>query len=88
MVKYKKHFLQMLEDNQDLFNEFQKLEDSSSDEFHTVGNKVLRVIRRYEDELCSRSEGGQYGKFSQNLSEKFWQEVRGYFPRIDSIRLE
>lgn len=85
----------MLEENQDLFNEFKALEerfstdrDSVSEEFNTVGNKVLRVIRRYEDELCSKSEGGKYGKFSANLSEKFQQEVHGYFKHISSVRLE
>lgn len=85
----------MLEENQDLFNEFKALEDRYStspdevaEEFNTVGNKVLRVIRRYEDELCSKSEGGRYGKFSANLSEKFQEEVRGYFRQIDAVRLE
>jgi hypothetical protein len=87
MSKYKKHFLTMLEENQELVNHFKSLQKDSV-EFHAEGNKVMRVIRRYEDELCSKSEGGKYGVFSQNLSEKFWEEVRGYFPEIDSVRLE
>ena len=87
MTKYKKHFLTMLEENQELFNDFKKLDDTAGD-FHSAGNKVLRVIRRYEDELCSRSEGGGFSKFSENLSEKFWEEIRGYFPTIDTVRLE
>mgnify|MGYP007050220079 CR=1 FL=1 len=77
----------MLEENQELFNEFNALSTSDED-FHDTGNKVLRVIRRYEDELCSKSEGGKYGKFSANLSEKFQGEVRGYFKHIDAVRLE
>jgi hypothetical protein len=77
----------MLEENQELFNHFTSLE-KNSEAFNTEGNKVLRVIRRYEDELCSKSEGGRYGVFSQNLSEKFWEEVRGYFKDIDAVRLE
>jgi hypothetical protein len=87
MSKYKKHFLTMLEDNQDLFNHFKSL-GADTDAFNEEGNKVLRVIRRYEDELCSRSESGVFSKYSENLSEKFWEEVRGYFPQIDSVRLE
>jgi hypothetical protein len=87
MTKYKKHFLTMLEENQELFNSFKTL-TPESEEFHTEGNKVLRVIRRYEDELCSKSEGGRYGKFSENLSEKFQEEVHGYFPHIAAVRLE
>ncbi len=77
----------MLEENQELFNQFKAL-TLDDEAFHDVGNKVLRVIRRYEDELCSKSEGGRYGKFSENLSEKFQEEVHGYFTTIASVRLE
>ncbi len=77
----------MLEENQELFNSFKALSTDAED-FNDVGNKVLRVIRRYEDELCSKSEGGRYGKFSENLSEKFQQEVHGYFTTLASVRLE
>lgn len=84
----------MLEDNEYLFDEFKKLHETYSeedpeenDEFHEVGRKVLRVVRRYENELCSKSENSKFGKFSENLSEKFWEQVRAYFPRIDSVEL-
>ena len=91
MSKYKKHFQEMLEYNESLFDSFRKIHDayaadpSMQKEFNTEGEKVLRVIRRYEDELCGRSEGGRYGKYSANLSEKFWSEVRIHFPKIDYI---
>ena len=82
----------MLEYNEGLFDEFQKVHDKyaqnpkgAKEEFNSIGEKVLRVVRRYEDELCSRSEGGRYGKFSAALSDKFWTEVRIRFPKIDYI---
>jgi hypothetical protein len=27
-----------------------------------------------------------YGKFSENLSEKFWEAVRAKFPLIDTVK--
>lgn len=82
----------MLEYNEALFDSFKKVHDEyatdpslAKEAFNTQGEKVLRVIRRYEDELCGKSEGGRYGKFSTNLSQKFWDEVRINFPKIDYI---
>lgn len=95
MTKHQKLFQEMLEYNQDLFNHFKKLHDeyavnpeSVKDEFNSQGEKVLRVIRRYEDILCSKSEGGKYGKYSGNLAEKFWEAVRGYLPKIDFVGMK
>ena len=94
MVKYKKAFKEMLEDNQSLFNSFKQTHDSyakdkdtNRDIFNEEGTKVLRVIRRYENVLCSKSENSGYGKFSSNLSEKFWEEVRSYLPLIDQVNI-
>ncbi len=82
----------MVDDYEEFFTEFKVLHekyvedpDQYGDEFNETGQKVLRIIRRYENELCSRSENSGYGKFSENLSEKFWEMVRGYFPFIDSV---
>ena len=82
----------MVDDYEEFFSEFKTLHekyvedpDTYGDEFNETGQKVLRIIRRYENELCSRSENSGFGKFSENLSEKFWEMVRGYFPFIDEI---
>jgi len=95
MSKYQKLFLEMLEYNEELFTSFKELNskyeidpESVKDEFNSTGEKVLRVIRRYEDILCSKSEGGKYGKFSSNLADKFWEQIRGYFPKIDFIGMK
>jgi hypothetical protein len=94
MVKYKKVFKEMLEDNQNLFNEFKTIHDNFTkdsenwkDKFNEEGTKILRVIRRYENTLCSKSENSGYGKYSDNLSDKFWGEVRIYLPLIDQVKI-
>lgn len=90
--KYKKVFNQMLEENSFLFNEFKvthkdyELGTISQEEFTDKGLPVIRVIRRYDNELCSKSENSKFGKFSLNLSDKFWEEVRMEFPKIDEIK--
>ncbi len=92
MTKYKKAVEEMLEYNSDLFTSFKSLHDayaedpdSVRDDFNREGEKALRVIRRYENILCGKTESGKYGKFSTNLSEKFWEEVRVHFPKIDYV---
>lgn len=95
MSKYKKQFTTMLEENSELFSQFKVLhekivagDESVREEFNALGQKVLRVIRRYENALCAKSENSGFGKFSSNLSDMFWGEVRAYIPRIDEVPLE
>lgn len=95
MSKHQKLFQEMVEYNEDLFRSFKELNskyelnpESVKEEFNNTGEKVLRVVRRYEDILCSKSEGGKYGKFSSNLADKFWESVRGYFPKIDFVGMK
>ena len=94
MSKFKEVFADMLEYNQDVFNSFRKIHELyTSDpqryqtEFNQEGEQVLRIIRRYENILCGKSESGRYGKFSSSLSDKFWQEIRTTFPQIDKVGL-
>ncbi len=95
MAKYKKQFQLMCEENKLLFDEFKKYHDmldsndkSAKDKFNELGRKVLRVVRRYENELCAKSENSGFGRYSENLSDKFWQEVRNHFPQITRINHE
>lgn len=92
MTKYRKQFQDMLEYNHDLFTQFKTVHDAfavspqtNRSEFNAIGQRVLPIIRRYENELCMRSEGGKYGKYSENLSEKFWEEIRHFLPLIDQV---
>ncbi len=94
-VKYKQYFIDMCQTNQDLFDSFKKIHDQYAlepkqyqKEFNTEGEKVLAIIRRMDNQLCSQSEGGKYGRYASNLSDKFWTEVRIYFPKIDFVGTE
>lgn len=92
MIKYKQVFGEMLEYNKDLFDAFRQIHsqyeldpEATQALFNEEGEKVLRIIRRYENILCGKSESGKYGKFSSTLSDKFWSEIRLHFPQIDSV---
>ena len=56
-------------------------------EFNTIGSDLLDIVRRYENILCGHSESGGYGKFSSKLADKFWEEIRKSFPKIDEVGL-
>jgi len=92
MTKYRKYFLEMMEKNEWLFGEFKKVHDNYSRdpfkyqvEFNRLGKAVVEEIREWERKLCRHSERGQFGVFSSNLADKFWKEVRIYFPKIDYV---
>lgn len=57
-------------------------------EFNELGEKVLPIIKDYENRLCGKSENSGYGQFSSNLAEKFWSEVRLNYPKIDFVGIK
>lgn len=74
-----------------LLEEFRQLHNASPrdlKEFNRVGEQILEVMKIYIDDLCRTSEGSGYGNTTQNLSDKFTNEVRKEFPDIDDIGLE
>lgn len=82
----------MLEDHAMLFKEFKLVHanfvldpQKHQDEFNRLGADVVDIIRDYEDRLCRHSEKGQYGKYSHKLAEKFQDQVRELFPKIDDV---
>lgn len=90
--KHQQYFQDMLDNHKELFDSFKHIEmlyekdaKKYQKEFNEKGEEVLVVIRKYENMLCSHSEGGKYGKFSSKLSDKFWEMVRKYFPKIDFV---
>ncbi len=92
MTKYQKYFREMMDKNEYLFTEFKRIHDSYmldpvkyENEFNKLGKEVVDEIREWERKLCSQSERGQYGVFSAGLADKFWKEVRIYFPKIDFV---
>ncbi len=95
MTKSQQYFQDMMEYNKEIFDNFAKIHDEYSkdpekfqQEFNEEGEKVLAIIRNYENMLCGQSEGGKYGKFSSNLSDTFWGIIRKQFPKIDFIGLK
>ncbi len=75
-----------------LFKEFKKIHDEYvkdprkwQEAFNEKGREIIPVLARWENSLCAKSESGRYGKFSSNLADKFREEIRGHFPKIDFI---
>ncbi len=95
MQKYQTIFERMLEENRELFDNFAGIHsafvinpDMNKAKFNAIGSEVLDVIREYERILCGRTESGQYGKFSGNLSQKFWDQIRKLYPKIDFVGIQ
>lgn len=95
MAKYKKQVEEMLEIHNDLFKKFKKVHDEyvlnpseMQEQFNEVGMEVMPILRRWENNLCSKSESGKYGAFSSTLADKFQNELRTHFPKLDSIGLK
>jgi hypothetical protein len=91
-TKHQQYLQDMIESNQELFDNFQKIHtlykedpEKYQKQFNAEGEDVLNMIRKYENMLCSHSESGKYGKFSSKLSDKFWEAIRGKFPKIDFV---
>ncbi len=83
-----------MDENRKLFDDFGEVHlrymqnpKAVQAEFNSKGEKVMEVVRKYENELCSATEGSGYGKYSANLADKFHEIIKMNFPRIDSIGL-
>lgn len=92
MVKYKQQVQDMLEAHKVLFDEFREIHDKYGEnpkewqeKFNEIGMKIVPIVQRWENNLCSKSESSRYGRFSSNLSDKFWGEIRTIFPKIDFV---
>lgn len=90
--KHQKYFQDMIETHKALFDEFKAAHEAfvsdsenNKSQFNEVGNKILPIIRQYERMLTSEMSGSQYGRFSNNLSDKFWETIRRTYPKIDFI---
>ena len=82
----------MLAENKELFDNFKAVHDAyvlnpelNQPRFNQIGGEVVDVIRDYERKLCGNMNSGAYGAFSQNLSQKFWDEIRKVYRKIDFV---
>ena len=85
----------MVSENKELFTNFKDIHDNYALNpsewqklFNEYGKEVVEIIREYERRLCANMATGKYGSFSAKLSEKFWDEVRKVFPKIDFVGVQ
>ena len=91
-AKYRQLFLEMMEQHRDLMLDFKDIhdkflqdEEQYKNEFNEKGKKVVDVIREYEMKLTAHQNSGQFSKYSSGLADKFWDQIRSFFPRIDFV---
>lgn len=91
-VLYKQAVKDMYEANKEAFAAFRPIHDlyakdpeKYQDEFNEKGRAISDILRRTENKLCGKSERGAFGKYSQNLADKFREEVKKTYPKIDFI---
>lgn len=92
MNEYQKMVSLMTEQNKELFENFRDIHDEYAMNpakwqkiFNEYGGEIMDIMRDYERKLCANMATGKYGRFSKNLSEKFWAEVKKIFPKIDFV---
>ena len=92
MSKHEQFYQRMIDENKEIFSQFIDLHDKYTQDskkwqakYNIFGEKIIALIRHWENKLCRESERGQYGKFSANLADKFWTLVRSDFPKIDFV---
>ena len=91
-TKYKEYVDRMLEFHKKEFDEFGAIhdeyalnEDNLQNEFNKAGEKIMPIIREWENRLCSQSDKAGYGGFTSKLAEKFQSELKKIFPKIDQL---
>ncbi len=84
----------MLDENKAAFDAFAKLHMDYSlnqvglqKQFNSEGEKIMEIVREYENKLCRGTENGMYNRYSAGLAEKFQNEVRAHFSLIDNVGL-
>lgn len=81
-----------MEANKEAFADFTKMhdqyaldEDKWQEEYNKAGLKIQPIIQEWENRLCQTSEKAGYGSYTGGLAEKFKDELRKIFPKIDYI---
>ena len=94
-VKYKAYYRQMVDAHPQEFTAFKAAHDAfvadrkkGRKQFDALGIPLVEVIREWEQRLCSGMERGKYAKYSADLAEKFWEEVKKDYPFIDLVGVE
>jgi hypothetical protein len=95
MPKYRDIFRQMIADHEAKFASFKEVHDKYAldsktwqKEYNQQGAEIVDLIRNYEQKLCMGQEKGNKSVFSSKLADKFWTEVKAFFPLIDFVGAE
>ena len=64
---------------------YQKQGAKHQAKFNEVGTPVVEFLREGERRLCGKTERGTYSAYSSTLAEKYWKEVKAFFPLIDFV---
>ena len=95
MSEHKKIVVLMMEQNKELFDNFKEIHDEYALNpqewqklFNQYGSEILDIIRDWERKLLVKMGTGKYGQFSTTVSEKFWDEIRKIFPKIDFVGIK
>ena len=82
----------MIQANEKTFEEFGKIHalyeldpNKWQEKFNREGEKIVKLVREWEDKLCKQSEKAGYGNYTGTLAEKFQSEVKKEFPLIDHV---
>ncbi len=82
----------MISENKTLFEDFKKVHDEycidpkkNSAKFNEAGQRIVEIIRDWENRLCNQMESGNKAVYSINLADKFMAEVKKYLPQIDMV---
>ena len=94
MTKYKEYFQRMIDTNKGAFDEFKKIhalydldQDKWQENFNKEGERIMKIVKEWEDRLCKQSEKAGYSNYTGILAEKFQSEVKKEFPLIDHVGL-
>lgn len=93
-TKYRQYYQNMVTQNQKLFADFKVSHDQyvigeiDQQEYNRVGLRIVDIIRDWDRRLCSAMGKGAFSKYSEQLSDKFWSEVRKDYSHIDKVGLK
>lgn len=69
----------------ELHDAYEKDQASIQDRYNAEGAQIVEILREGERRLCGKMERGVHARYSAQLSEKYWDEVRAFFPLIDYV---
>jgi hypothetical protein len=89
---YRTILRQLMQEHEAAFSAFAQAHDAYKKEgtkhqavFNDLGAPVVEFLREGERRLCGKTERGTYSAYSSTLAEKYWKEVKAFFPLIDFV---